>query len=450
MDVFLNPYFKKLRFFFRFIVAFVKKRIRTIILGALLGVISYFVLLNLLPTIPKPRKIEKIGIMGKISLSEIPEDILSKISLGLTSISEEGGINPAISSHWQVSSDGKIYTFFFTDKKNYWHDKSLFTPEDVNYNFKDATIMPIDFQTLKIILKEPFSSFLYTVSQPLFKKGLIGLGPYKVKRITRNGQILKSISLVPVEKKSDLPNLTYRFYLNNFYLKTAFKLGEIDKIEKIDEVAEFANWKGVTVSSVLSPDHQMMLFFNVAKEPFMDKSFRQAIAYALDKKTGKERAVGPISYSSSFFNPNVKKYEKDVLNAKQLLEKIKLKDNSLFSLYTFSTFENEAQKIKSNLEEIGLKTEIRLTSFIPEDFDMFLAVQEIPKDPDQYLLWHTDQKLNFTHFSNPRIDKLLEDGRKVLDESERKKIYFDFQRFLVEESPAVFLFYPTYYSVERK
>lgn len=441
---------KKLRFLSRLTIAFFKKRVKTIILGILLGIVFYFVFQRLIFMLPKPRKNEKIGIVGKINLSEIPANILAKISLGLTSISADGGIKPAVSDHWQVSSDGKIYTFFFTGKKNYWHDKSQFTPDDVNYVFKDVKIMAIDFQTLKIILPEPFSSFPYVVSQPLFKKGLIGLGPYKVGRVSTNGQILKSISLVPVEKISNLPNISYRFYLNDSYLKTAFKLGEIDKIEKIDKIGEFADWKNIVVNSFLSTDHQMMLFFNTAKDPFLEKSFRQAIAYALDKKTGKERAIGPISGSSLFFNPNVKKYDKDVLKAKQLLEKIKLTKDSVFSLYTFSAFESEAQKIKSNLEEIGLKTEIKLTSFIPEDFDMFLAIQEIPKDPDQYILWHTDQKLNFTHFSNPRIDKLLEDGRKVLDENERIKIYFDFQRFLVEETPAVFLYYPTYYSVERK
>jgi len=44
----------------------------------------------------------------------------------------------------------------------------------------------------------------------------------------------------------------------------------------------------------------------------------------------------------------------------------------------------------------------------------------------------------------------LEDGRKVYDTEERKKIYQDFQKYLVEEAPAVFLFYPELYTISRK
>jgi len=86
---------------------------------------------------------------------------------------------------------------------------------------------------------------------------------------------------------------------------------------------------------------------------------------------------------------------------------------------------------------------------IGEDFDVLLAVQEIPRDPDQYHLWHSTQPGNITNFWNPRIDKLLEDGRRISSLEERKKIYFDFQRFLVEEAPVVFLYYPTSYEISR-
>jgi len=57
---------------------------------------------------------------------------------------------------------------------------------------------------------------------------------------------------------------------------------------------------------------------------------------------------------------------------------------------------------------------------------------------------------NLTRLKNPRIDKLLEDGRKSLDLDERRKIYFDFQKYLVEEVPAVFLYYPMTYTINRK
>ena len=50
---------------------------------------------------------------------------------------------------------------------------------------------------------------------------------------------------------------------------------------------------------------------------------------------------------------------------------------------------------------------------------------------------------------NPKIDKLLEDGRKENNKEERKEIYHDFQRFLVEDCPAVFLHELATYSISR-
>ena len=53
---------------------------------------------------------------------------------------------------------------------------------------------------------------------------------------------------------------------------------------------------------------------------------------------------------------------------------------------------------------------------------------DIPKDPDQYSLWHSTQtSTNISHLKNARIDKLLEDGRTELDQEIRKKIYLDFR-----------------------
>jgi peptide/nickel transport system substrate-binding protein len=80
-----------------------------------------------------------------------------------------------------------------------------------------------------------------------------------------------------------------------------------------------------------------------------------------------------------------------------------------------------------------------------------LAILDTPDDPDQYSIWHSTQEAtNITHYENPRIDKLLEDGRSEIDLASRRRIYLDFQRFLVEDSPAAFLYYPATYTVSRR
>ena len=94
---------------------------------------------------------------------------------------------------------------------------------------------------------------------------------------------------------------------------------------------------------------------------------------------------------------------------------------------------------------------MQVSSVTPTEYDAFLVIFDIPPDPDQYTLWHSTQAgSNISRYKNPRIDKLLEDGRLNLDTEARKKIYLDFQRFLLEDAPAAFLFHPTWYTISRK
>ena len=110
-----------------------------------------------------------------------------------------------------------------------------------------------------------------------------------------------------------------------------------------------------------------------------------------------------------------------------------------------------AEKIAEEWRNIGMTVEIEVVTSVPQDYEAFLATVDIPKDPDQYSLWHSTQTgTNISRFKNPRIDKLLEDGRTELDQEARKKIYLDFQRFIVEDVPAIFLYHPTFYTVTRK
>ena len=48
------------------------------------------------------------------------------------------------------------------------------------------------------------------------------------------------------------------------------------------------------------------------------------------------------------------------------------------------------------------------------------------------------------------MDSLLEKGRQVIEQSERQAIYQEFQQFLQEDPPAIFLKHLYEYEVERK
>jgi len=177
---------------------------------------------------------------------------------------------------------------------------------------------------------------------------------------------------------------------------------------------------------------------------------RQALAYATEKPIDKnERALGPISPNSWAYNPNIKEYVYSQKRAKELFDKNKIETINLavFDRRLLSVAENIKTKWKEILDiEVTVSIETQLSS----DYDAILTYASIPKDPDQYTFWHSTQtKTNITKLTDSRIDKLLEEGRQTYDSQERKKIYFDFQKFLLEESPAIFLSYPTKYHIIR-
>ena len=172
------------------------------------------------------------------------------------------------------------------------------------------------------------------------------------------------------------------------------------------------------------------------------------MAYAIDKSRWQNRSLGPINPLSWAYTEDVKKYDYDLAHAKDLLEKIE-KLPAKINLITVPAYLAVAESVKSDWQKLGLTVDISVSPEIPDNFSVLIVAQAIPVDPDQYNLWHSTQNTNLTHIKNPRIDKLLEDGRKTIDQKTREDIYHDFQKYLVEESPAIFLFHPVTYSITR-
>jgi peptide/nickel transport system substrate-binding protein len=307
----------------------------------------------------------------------------------------------------------------------------------------------IDDKKIKFILKEPFSPFPVIVSRPVFKKGLVGTGDYKLKRVKKNGQIVEKIVLTPVANKN-MSKFIFRFYPTEAAARTAFKLGEVDVIKEISDSAELKEWKKVKVEQKIKYNRVVAVFFDTQNPKLADKTTRQALAYAIEKRW-QPRALNPINPQSWAFNPTVKKYEFDLAHAQKLLAENEEQDEPLkeIELATIPSLFPMAEEIKKDWQKLGIETKIKSITTLNEGFEALLISQEIPSDPDQYVLWHSTQKSNITGYKSPKIDKLLEEGRKTQDQEKRKEIYRDFQRFLVEDTPAVFLFHPTLYTICR-
>ena len=444
----MKHFFRKIRFSLRFLSAFWQKHKKLLIFSTLVGVLSFLFFLKF-SKLFLTKKTERIGLVGRFTINELPLEIQTLISQGLTSLTPDDQVGPALATSWEINKEGKEYLFILKENV-FWQDGKPVLAKDINYHFSDVTARALDDKRIKFELKEPFSPFPAIVSRPVFKKGLLGTGEYKVKRIKKNGQIVEKIVLIPTKNKAK-SHLIFRFYPTEEAARIAFKLGEIDLLRGISQIRELEKWEMVKIEPEVKFNRFVAVFFNTRNHHLANKSVRQALAYAIQKRW-QPRALNSINPQSWAFNPTVKKYEFNLEKAKKLFKKGESEEEVLkeIELATVPLLLQVAEEIKNDWEKLGITTKIKVISSLEEVSQALLISQEVAADPDQYVLWHSTQASNISHYKSPKIDKLLEDGRKTLDQKERKKIYHDFQRFLVEDSPAVFLFHPTLYTVSRK
>ncbi len=440
---------RKLRYWIRFITTFISRFKGLLFLGLVSGLFIFVALRVMIPLLFGANP-TRIGITGRYHVEELPQFILEYSGDGLTRVDDGGNVKPALAEKWDTKDGGKTWTFYLK-KGVYWHDGTEVTSETINYSFNDVQIERTDLYSIVFKLKEKFIPFPSVVSKPVFKKGLLGTGEWKVKKISLVGAYVEKI----IFTKKDSNDLIFRFYPTEEHTKLAFKLGEVDKIVDIIDPKPFDEWNTADVRSDVNTNRHVSIFLNNESSVFKDnKNLRQALYYAIDKNSlGPMRAIGPISPKSWAFNPQVKTYDYDVEHAKELLKDIpdELLESIDIKLVTTPLLLDVAEKVSSDWRVIGINSSVLVSSILPSEYDAFLAIYDIPKDPDQYLIWHSTQMgTNISKFNDPRIDKLLEDGRLVIDQEERKKIYWDFQRFLLEDAPTLFLYHPMSYSITRK
>lgn len=440
---------KRVRFFYWFLRDLLRKYRRFLLIGFFIGLLVTIIFGRVAPILFSSlfQKKIRIGIVGEFSPSNLPESIQNEISYGLLTLTDDGLPQPGIAKNWNISEDGKEITFELGN--HLWHSGKEVKATDINYNIKGVTFQSLDKKTIKMILPEPFSPFASLISKPLIQEGLVGVGSFRVGTIQLKGDSLDRVLLIPT-KETRAPKKEYRFYKTESLAILGYKRGDIDKIEEISSVSDVSDWPQTSISSKVEYRRIIGLYFNTKDQLFSDRAFRVALAYAVPELS-ETQIQSPIPKTSWGYSPNVKNVEYDQTQANKLIAQLKLpEDFAGITLTTFPQYVNEANTVAENWTKLGVKTTVNVENSLSENFQILLSAQEIPPDPDQYTLWHSKSQGNITQYTNLKIDKLLEDGRKEYDIEKRKKIYADFQKYLVEDLPAIFLHHPKVYSIIRK
>jgi peptide/nickel transport system substrate-binding protein len=219
------------------------------------------------------------------------------------------------------------------------------------------------------------------------------------------------------------------------------------------------------------------LGFNLLDSRFQDKRIRQAMAYAIDKQEiidgvllglG-QAAQGPYKPGTWWYKSEVKTYPFNPERAKTLLAElgwrekngdgVMMKEGKPFSFTIMTNQGNSvrqqtAEIIQRRLRAVGIDVKIQIVdwaafinTFIRKrQFEAIILGWGLGLDPDQYDIWASTQtgpdQLNHISYKYPKVDELLEAGRRTFDEVKRKEIYWEFQDIMAEEQPVVFLYVP--------
>jgi len=105
---------------------------------------------------------------------------------------------------------------------------------------------------------------------------------------------------------------------------------------------------------------------------------------------------------------------------------------------------------KEDLKKVGVDLEIRVLDWSlvtkkidDRSFQMVMFGWSLSIDPDPYDIWHSSQitnGINYSSYSNPIVDKLCEEGRRVFDREKRQRIYFEVHKIIADDLPYLFLF----------
>lgn len=465
-----------------YVQAFWQKYKKLLLAGVGLGIILVWLFPRAIQYIPRARSARYIGRVGLFVWSDLPLDIQQKVSAGLTALDESGEVVPVLAERWSVEEDGTVFRFLIKENLR-WQDGKPFTPEDVQYNFGDVMTVATNNEVV-FRLKDPYAPFPSVVSQPLFRHietqrlglwqqtQIIGLGEYRVVSVKYTNGFVSQLTL-----ENDRERLTYRFYSSEQDAVVAFRHGDIDVLEHMPTIEALLpdERRRYRLTEAVNLRQYVALYFNTA-DPQLSREVRQALAYATEKPgpdSPKLRALSPISPLSWAYNATdeVNAFVQDLPHAVELYMSVNPGQPLALTLDAPLALLSDAQAIANQWQHLGdlaqqqcertkkandpscERFQIHVTARVItdlQDIQAALFAREVPPDPDQYSWWHSTQSTNITRYQNPRVDKLLEDARKETDEQKRKVLYFEFQRYLVEDVPAMFLWYVNEYHVERR
>ena len=265
-----------------------------------------------------------------LAISDADRDLSTLTYAGLMGLSGTGSLVPVLAESYDISSDGKSYTFtlrkdatfsdgtpvtasdvVFTIQKA--QDSTLKSPEYANWS--GVHVLEVDTRTVRFTLAKPYAPFLGLTTLGILPARLwqnvssgefpfstletspVGAGPFKVVGISRDASgLIKGVSLVAnqhyVLGRPYLDSIRFNFYSRAEDLVSALKSGDVESAYDIPSkqalTAPYARVFGV--------------FFNPSeKQVYARAEVRKALSLAIDRSALVETVLG--GYATAVMGP---------------------------------------------------------------------------------------------------------------------------------------------------
>ncbi len=424
----------------------------------------------------------------------------------LVRVNEAGtALEPGLAEKWEVSPDGLTYTFHLR-KGVTFSDGTPLKASDVKFSVNRAktnqksgwtfTLEPLkdiatpDDSTVVMTLSQPWAPFLSDIamfnssimSEAFVKKigeeklveQTLGTGPFVLSEWKKG----EYITLKKNDKYWD-KGLPYLDQLkitvvpddNNRILQ--LQGGEIDGMYDVplNRVGDLEKDDKLTVNKFVST-YNNFIALNTRNAPLNDVKVRQALNYATDKQSLIKVVTFGIGEVSNSFMPNGALYwNKDQVGYPFDLDKAKalIKDSSIpsggkiaiqvqagmqQSLQLATALKDMWSKIGIDLDIQQLEQAVVNDNYRNNKYEAYATgwTNDII-DPDELVSYAIlpEQVQNYhTGWTNQEAIDLAKKGRAVIDDAERRKIYYRIQEIHMQDAPFVYLYVIPYVDVVKK
>jgi peptide/nickel transport system substrate-binding protein len=409
---------------------------------------------------------------------------------------------PAIAASWTFADDAKTLTFKL-DPKAKFHNGAPVTSADVKASFTrildqaTGAAARANYLSIESMETPDEHTIVFKLSQPdvplLTAMGSInaaivpaseiaagkigtqavGSGPFKLEKWEPNSRETLVANTEWAGGKPGVDGIDIRVLPDENAILAALRAKQVDFALLNDPLVATLVPKvsGLTLNrKPVLAYHVLQL--NPSRKPMTELKVRQAISCAIDRKDildtallGEGEVTGPLTMPGYRSDPSTLFcYSRDVEKAKKLMADAGYADGFSATVIAATgeppTAASEAQVIQSQLQEIGIKLDIKLMelnvyvdTWLKGDFDMAVALNGGRADPYSMYNRYWTKAGNLQKVANyidDDLDSLMQKGRVETDPAKRREIFSAFDKHLAEVSPWIWLYTGYSYTAQQQ